>query len=447
MPHLTDLEELVLTCRSDASRSLIQEALSCYRAQAYRSCIVSTWISVVYDFVGKLRDLSTMGDRNAQRHLTEFESICQGHDVRKSLEFERQILEMAKNEFELLSELEHAELTRLLDDRHKCAHPSMHSPAEEYRPSAEAARYHLRNAVELFLQRPPAQGKAALDRLTRELDQQFYPESIEDLLVHLAAGPLARPRESLLRNFLLVALKYLFAPQPAPATAVARDRIRYDADQLRRERRVILTVTALHRLHGEAAVGAIANRLDQLVASSEESRLALAVQLFSSVPEAWYALRQAQHNRLVRFVRQMPADYLLPGLRLAWDLEFLHAAAEERFANLLTQEWYRLGDAPFPADWLSAALTKLEASTNWDRSNAIIRGVLMPGVADLTIADIDRVIRTAQTNLEIRDAFGFAELLTAATNVVGLDFVVESLGRYDLLENMRPRVSWVPDDA
>ncbi len=186
MPYLADLEELVLKCRNDASRGHIQEALSCYRAQAYRSSIVSTWIAVVYDFVDKLRDLSIMGDVNAQHRLREFETICQSHDVAKSLVFERHILHMAKDEFELLSELEYDELSRLLNDRHKCAHPSMHDAMEPYRPTAEAARYHLCNAVDLFLQHPPAQGKAALDRLTSDLDRPFYPDSLADLETHLA---------------------------------------------------------------------------------------------------------------------------------------------------------------------------------------------------------------------------------------------------------------------
>jgi hypothetical protein len=117
MSHLVDLEELALKCRNDASRAHIQEALSCYRGQAYRSSIVSVWIAVVYDFIGKLRDLAIMGDRNAQQRLSEFEAICEKHDVRRSLEFERQILDIARKEFELLSELEHAELSRLLEDR------------------------------------------------------------------------------------------------------------------------------------------------------------------------------------------------------------------------------------------------------------------------------------------------------------------------------------------
>jgi hypothetical protein len=52
-----DLDELILRCRDKASKKLIQEAVSCYRAGAYRSCIVSTWNAVVFDFLHKLREL------------------------------------------------------------------------------------------------------------------------------------------------------------------------------------------------------------------------------------------------------------------------------------------------------------------------------------------------------------------------------------------------------
>jgi hypothetical protein len=302
--------------------------------------------------------------------------------------------------------------------------------------------------VELFIQHLPAQGKAALNRLTAELDQQFYPESATDLVVHLSAGPLARPRESLLRNFVLVCLKGLFAPQVPPTEAAALEVSRYRMVLARRESRILATLLALHQLHGQAAVAAIADRLDQLVAAAGDSRLSLAVQLVHAVPDSWHALGPAQQNRLLRFVQKMPGEELHPGLRLAWASAILRPAAEERFAGLMANDWYRLGDAPFPSEWLGIALNRLDESTTWDRSNAIIRSLLKPSITELSIYDIDRVVRAAATNTEIRDAFGFAELLTvAAESPIGSELVVESLRRHDLLENVRDRVSWIDATA
>ncbi len=49
--RLIDLDELVLRCRDKTTKDYIQEAVSCYRAGAFRSCIVSTWNAVVFDFI------------------------------------------------------------------------------------------------------------------------------------------------------------------------------------------------------------------------------------------------------------------------------------------------------------------------------------------------------------------------------------------------------------
>ncbi len=121
--HLIDLDELVLRCRDDQARQYIAEAVACYKVGAFRSSIVATWIAVIFDFIYKLRELDLTGDTNAKQKLEEFERIRGNNDVNGSLNFEKKILDLAKDEFQLLSPLEHADLSRLLTDRNRCAHP------------------------------------------------------------------------------------------------------------------------------------------------------------------------------------------------------------------------------------------------------------------------------------------------------------------------------------
>lgn len=116
---------------------------------------------------------------------------------------------MAKNEFELLSPLEYQDLSRLFDDRNRCAHPSMLSIEEPYKPSAELARYHLRNTVVHFLQRPPVQGKAALDRIRMEINSEYFPIDPNLAVKYFQSGPLVRAKESLVRNLVIILTKYL----------------------------------------------------------------------------------------------------------------------------------------------------------------------------------------------------------------------------------------------
>ena len=54
---LSDLDELVLKCRDQKATSYVKEAVSCYKAGAFRSSIVSTWIAVSFDIIDKLKEL------------------------------------------------------------------------------------------------------------------------------------------------------------------------------------------------------------------------------------------------------------------------------------------------------------------------------------------------------------------------------------------------------
>jgi hypothetical protein len=207
--HLADLDELVLRCRDAQARKYIAEAVSCYRAGAFRSCIVSVWIAVVFDLIGKLRELELTGDPNARSKLNDLEKYRQNSDVKSALSFETKSLDLAKDEFQLLSPMQYGDLRRLLEDRNRCAHPSMISADDAYDPPAELARAHLRNAVEHLLQHQPVQGQAALDRLVREVESPYFPKTRQDAIRHFQNGPLARPRESLVRNFAICAVKSL----------------------------------------------------------------------------------------------------------------------------------------------------------------------------------------------------------------------------------------------
>ena len=155
--RLSDLDELILRCRTVQAKQYISEAVSCYKSGAFRACIVVTWVAVVFDFIHKMRELEISGDNNAKQKLAEFEQIRQSDDLKASMLFEREILNMAKKDFELISQQEYEDLSRLQSDRHRCAHPSMNSSEDVYQPSAELARYHLRNAVIHMLQHPPLQ--------------------------------------------------------------------------------------------------------------------------------------------------------------------------------------------------------------------------------------------------------------------------------------------------
>jgi hypothetical protein len=198
-----DLDELILLCKDKTSRRFIQEAAACYKAGAYRSCIIATWNAVVFDFIDKLRKLAQMGNGQAQDLLNEFKEMSQNSKVKELWQFESNIPLVALRDFELISPIEREDIERLFKDRSRCAHPSMASIDEPFEATAELARYHLRSAVTHLLQRPPAQGNAAIQKIWKEISSSNFPTNYLEAIEVFRNGALARARKSLLKDFVV----------------------------------------------------------------------------------------------------------------------------------------------------------------------------------------------------------------------------------------------------
>lgn len=199
-----DLDELILRCRDKLSRKFIQEAVSCYRAGAFRSCIVATWNAVVFDFLHKLRELELLGDREAAKLLEEFDNLrSSGKQFRELWQFESSIPEIALTKFELISAVEKSDIERLFEDRSRCAHPSMTSLEEPFEATAELARYHLRSAVTHLLERPPVQGRAARERIFQDIKSEYFPVDPELAIKYFHKSPLARARFVLVKDIVI----------------------------------------------------------------------------------------------------------------------------------------------------------------------------------------------------------------------------------------------------
>src|SRR6185295_4922500 len=289
--------------------------------------IVATWVAVVHDILAKLEQLAIGGDRNAHKKIDIFRKIVTEGDVKASLEFERTILDIAQGEFELIGPIAHTDLTRLHDDRHRCAHPSMVDADTDYQPAPELARTHVVNAVTHLLEHGPAQGKAALERLVAELETTYFPSTVDELLVHLEHGPLGHPRASLVRNFLLVLVKRLFeTPPEVVGDLLAQLRARSAIEQS--HGRILLTLRVLVRMHREVSLATFADKLDDLVARVDDDRLTTPVKLCSTLPDLWPMLSAAQKNRLSRFVSSMPPANIPKALPAAWSVPELRPIVE-----------------------------------------------------------------------------------------------------------------------
>ena len=116
---ITDLDELVLSCRTEQAKTYIQEAVGSYRAGAYRACIVATWIAVIFDLVEKVSDLALGGDAAARAMIEKYErwqkQIEDGNPdaIRHSLDFQRTLIDVTQAKFEFFEPQQLLELGRL----------------------------------------------------------------------------------------------------------------------------------------------------------------------------------------------------------------------------------------------------------------------------------------------------------------------------------------------
>ena len=204
-----DLDELIGRCRDKQAKKLIQEAVACYRAGAFRSCIVATWNAVVFDFLHKLRELELLGDGKATEILKDFENKSLNSDFKGLWGFESDISKKALEDFELISPVEQKDIIRLFEDRSRCAHPSMASLEEPFEATAELARYHLRSAVIHILQRPPVQGRSALNRIWNNIKSENFPSDVESAIIVLQKSPLARARQNVIKDIVIGLTKSL----------------------------------------------------------------------------------------------------------------------------------------------------------------------------------------------------------------------------------------------
>lgn len=201
--RLIDLDELVIRCKEEVTQEYIKEAVACYKAGAFRSCIISTWNAVVFDYLNKLRQLKLTGDNKAKEELQNFQNYSSSKDYNKLWQFELSIPQVAREDFEFISSIEQVDLERLNQDRSRCAHPSILLDEEPFQATPELARYHLRNAVTHLLQYPPVHGRVAIARVKRMIESAGFPENTEEAIKILKDSYLSRARATLIKDVVI----------------------------------------------------------------------------------------------------------------------------------------------------------------------------------------------------------------------------------------------------
>lgn len=418
---LADLDELVLRCRDDRARSYIAEAVACYRAGAYRAAIVATWVAVCFDIIDKLQELTLAGDKEAAQIVTDIENARQQNDIMRALKLEGELLTMARDKFELLSHIEYIDLERLHQDRNRCAHPSLISEEQPFVPSGELARLHIYSAVTHLLQHAPVQGKYALERLLQEVRSDYFPNDVKKATASLSSGPLKRPRESLVRNFVTVLVKDLLET----------------ATEWKQRRCATAALGAVKALHGGHFETTLKDKLPALMRAVGDEELHLSTQFLCDFPECWVSLPADVRQRLWSFVEHLPSEHL-DDIGVLLETDPFKIPATRRVKRVTREEFESLVLFDLPAALVERAIDLYLSSTNFAEANGFAKALARYS-GDFSAKQQERLLMGAAENGEVLHSFELGTVITSfrkteAISPVEFETLLENYGLKKFLQ-------------
>ena len=394
---LADLDDLALTVRDRSSRSYILEAVSAYRAEAYRSAIISTWIAVAYDIISKVRELATQGEAEAQALVTELDDAIEKQSqgdtsaIPRLQRIENDLLDKALSKFEFLSRQEHTDLARLKEDRNLCAHPAFTKQDLLFQPSPELVRSHIAHAVDHLLQHPPVQGKSAFTRLKQDILQPSFPTDQAAVSAFMRHKYLDHMKGSLLKNLVTVFLKIVVQ--------------RSEPDLKGHEPAVLRCLSAVHQHSPAVYDETMAEQLPRLTEGLKDSGLKRVVRLFAVEPRVWGWLGEDLHIRLKSVVSSYKyddgaSDHLFDGFVIDELRPLLLAAV----GKLDAADQAALVARVPRTEFIDTALDLFQEAGSWRYAERLAADVILPLSKVYTAADIKRLLEIVQENSQIYGA-------------------------------------------
>ncbi|ROQ28871.1 hypothetical protein [Gallaecimonas pentaromativorans] len=384
MERLTDLDELVLRCKTETARGYVSDAVNCYRGGAYRACIVSTWIAVVFDLIDKLRELSISGNAVATTILNQFEQyqaqISAGNmqGIKSALEFEREIITTVKDQLQFFDQQELTDLIRLREDRHRCAHPSFQKAGQPYRPSAEQARMHLRNAVTHVLSQSPVQGRSAIDEVMVLVSSNYFPSDRTQARTHIEHSAVARATEGLVKGVTdALFFKYFEPNQP-----------------LLFSQNIVAALGALLDIHRPVVEARLVQHMARISTTIDDHGFLGVVLMAFDLPELWELSGPPVRNKILNFITAGEISQVIAFLKDASEKPELHNAAVARINELGVDQLssgiinHHLGRLAIPK-----ALGYYRSVGSWNSANEISEKLIIPLFEQFTPEEIDEVLR------------------------------------------------------
>ncbi len=393
--NLHDLDELMLTTRNRESRDYIGEAIAAYRGGVYRAAVVATWTAVAFDIFGKIRELAGQGDAAAESFVRDLEKAIASSNTTRLLKIERELLNDAGNQFELIDKTEQTQLERLQADRHLCAHPSLTRDAELFCPSPEVVRTHIVHSILYVLRHPPVQGKTALVRLKTDL-MNSPAGSHTDLVGMLKTKYFDRAKATLIRSVVIALLKALIR-----AT---------DPDLVGHEEALEAALSAAYLARPTEYETAMQADLPSLCSDLKPSQELGALRVLRADPRAWRWLEEPTRLQLRHAIstrhRGDPTAVML-----ALSIQDLREEAIAAVQELQHTDKVRVLSECLDPCLDEVAIELLEGASDFRGAKRLFGKILIPRAGTLSPTRLRRVLVAVRTNNQIHWAFSVPDML------------------------------------
>ena len=293
------------------------------------------------------------------------------------------MLSVCRDNLELISPVEFIDLSRLQEDRNRCAHPSMTIDSEIFNPSAELSRMHIRSAVEHLLQHPPAQGKYALDTLTSEVSSEYFPTDISKAIVAFESSPLKRARDSLVRNFTLILLKRLIN----------------ETIDFKEMRRLSTALNAIGNIHRERYRATLTEKHSSIVRGLEAENLDKLIPIIVHVKDSWSHLDADVKQKFELYVESLP-ESRLDDIGVFLSMYDLQNAAQKRISTATMAELDRALFFLIPPQVSDRIIELYSNSQNFDQANRFA-STIIKHTRDYSKEQIRRIIEACGENSQI----------------------------------------------
>lgn len=403
---LANFEQLSMKCQNDESKSQIVEAIKCYEAGSYRAAILMAYIAVCYDLIDKLRALAAIGDGACQNKLSDLTKHQEQYDRGNSqaisglLNFEKELIEFFRDSLDFFGASEFRDLARLREDRNRCAHPTFIVAEQNYLPTAELARLHISNALNLVLTQRPRQGKAALELFRQTISSQYFPTISKEAAASLSGIGMDNARDSLVRAivddiiFGLVDKDHLFYKKIYPYVALE----------------------GIMELHKDIVVGRSTQNLGKLLSSGSDEAIEIASYVVLRCPDLPPTTNDASRTAVRNWVLQTKTANAGNAVRKGLEIDWLEHAARTRL-NTLTAVDFSKTNPEMPDEMLKKSAEIYCEARNWDKANELADLVAIPFAAKFKIEHIRYIFDQARNgDADLPGSHKFREFIGALYN-------------------------------